>query len=108
MVNTKSKFTKQKFRIITKKWNIGTMALRLLEDATTDETKRSKAAGDKTYYEKLTDSGQLTRGRLDYHRWDFDNAIRLIRLIILTLVFYTILNILLNLGSKVFFWTSNK
>mmetsp|Transcript_25717 Transcript_25717/g.64816 ORF Transcript_25717/g.64816 Transcript_25717/m.64816 type:complete len:361 (+) Transcript_25717:1206-2288(+) len=25
--------------------------------------------------EKLTDAGQLTRGRLDYYRWDFDNAI---------------------------------
>ncbi|CAD7924649.1 unnamed protein product [Amoebophrya sp. A25] len=26
--------------------------------------------------EELTDAGQLTRGRLDYYRWDFDNAIK--------------------------------
>jgi len=39
------------------------------------ETVHEKALKEMGEPEKLTDASQLTRGRTDYFRWDFDNAI---------------------------------
>ncbi|CAD7929114.1 unnamed protein product [Amoebophrya sp. A120] len=38
--------------------------------------KRIQEIKDADLTDPVTDAGQLTRGRLDYYRWDFDNAIK--------------------------------